>query len=116
MRSSQGETERVQNLRLKFLVPNLWAGAVVVMDNLSAHKLATITPMIEAIGASTLLLSPYSPDFNPIELWWSQLKSFLRGFAPTTVEKVDQIIAIALELMNPQHLQNWFANCCYCTS
>jgi transposase len=42
--------------------------------------LATITPMIEAIGASTLLLSPYSPDFNPIELWWSQLKSFLRGF------------------------------------
>jgi transposase len=100
----------------KFLVPNLWAGAVVVMDNLSAHKLATITPMIEAIGASTLLLSPYSPDFNPIELWWSQLKSFLRGFAPTTVEKVDQIIAIALELMNPQHLQNWFANCCYCTS
>jgi transposase len=100
----------------KFLVPNLWAGAVVVMDNLSAHKLATITPMIEAIGASTLLLSPYSPDFNPIELWWSQLKSFLRGFAPTTVEKVDQIIAIALELMNPQHLQNWFANCYYCTS
>ncbi len=60
----------------KFLVPNLWSGAVVVMDNLSAHKLASIIPMIEAVGASTLLLSPYSPDFNPIELWWSQLKSF----------------------------------------
>jgi transposase len=64
----------------KFLVPNLWTGAVVVMDNLSAHKLASIEPMIEAPTASILLLSPYSPDFNPIELWWSQLKSFLRSF------------------------------------
>jgi transposase len=100
----------------KFLVPNLWTSAVVVMDNLSAHKLASIEPMIEAVGASILLLSPYSPDFNPIELWWSQLKSFLRSFTPTTVEKVDTIIATALELMNPQHLRNWFANCCYCTS
>jgi transposase len=100
----------------KFLVPNLWTGAVVVMDNLSAHKLASIKPMIEAVGASILLLSPYSPDFNPIELWWSQLKSFLRSFTPTTVKKVDTIIAAALELINPQHLRNWFANCCYCTS
>ncbi|WP_445252049.1 MULTISPECIES: transposase [unclassified Microcoleus] len=31
-----------------------------------------------------LNLSPYSPDFNPIELWWSQLKAFLRHFSPTT--------------------------------
>jgi transposase len=99
-----------------FLVPELWVGAVVVMDNLPAHKLASITPMIEAVGAKVIDLSPYSPDFNPIELWWSQLKSFLRGFAPTTAEMVDTIIAIALDLINPQHLRNWFSNCCYCTS
>jgi transposase len=60
-----------------FLVPNLWEGAVVVMDNLPTHKLGTIEPLIQAAGASLLNLSPYSPDFNPIELWWSQLKSFL---------------------------------------
>ena len=60
----------------KCLVPQLWSGAVVVMDNLPAHKRASIVPMIEAIGAKVLCLSPYSPDFNPIELWWSQLKSF----------------------------------------
>ena len=35
----------------KFLVPELWSGAVVVMDNLSAHKLDSIVPMIEAVGA-----------------------------------------------------------------
>jgi hypothetical protein len=42
----------------KFLRPELWAGAVVVMDNLPAHKLASIVLMIEAIGASVICLSP----------------------------------------------------------
>lgn len=100
----------------KFLVPQLWSGAVVVMDNLPAHKVDSIKPMIESVGASILCLSPYSPDFNPIELWWSQLKSLLRQFSPTTTKMVDTIIAVALDLMNPQHLKNWFTNCCYCTS
>jgi len=86
------------------------------MDNLPAHKLASIKPMIEAVGASILCLSPYSPDFNPIELWWSQLKSLLRQFSPTTTKMVDPIIAVALDLMNPKHLKKWFTNCCYCTS
>jgi transposase len=53
----------------KCLVPQLWSGAVVVMDNLPAHKLAAIAPLIQAVGANVLNLSPYSPDFNPIELW-----------------------------------------------
>ncbi|MFL9453304.1 MULTISPECIES: IS630 family transposase [Nostocales] len=100
----------------KFLLPQLWPGAVVVMDNLPAHKLASIEPMIESVGAKVLCLSPYSPDFNPIELWWSQLKSFLRTFSPTTTEMVDKVISVALDLMNPQHLKNWFTKCCYCTS
>jgi transposase len=100
----------------KCLVPQLWSGAVVVMDNLPAHKRASIVPMIEAIGAKIICLSPYSPDFNPIELWWSQLKSLLRRFAPTTTEMVDTVIAVALNLMNSQHLKNWFSKCCYCTS
>jgi transposase len=98
------------------LVPQLWLGAVVVMDNLPAHKVDSITSMIESVGASILYLSPYSPDFNPIELWWSQLKSLLRQFSPTSTKMVDTIIAVALDLINPKHLKNWFTNCCYCTS
>lgn len=98
----------------KCLVPELWQGAVVVMDNLPAHKVAAIAPLIEAVGARVLYLSPYSPDFNPIEHWWSQLKAFLRQFSPTTSNRVDTLIKIAMELMDPQHLRNWFAHCCYC--
>ena len=98
------------------LVPQLWSGAVVVMDNLPAHKVDSIKPMIEAVGASILCLSPYSPDFNPIKLGWSQLKSLWRQFSPTSTKMVDRIIAVALDLINPKHLKNWFTNCCYCTS
>ncbi len=77
----------------KFLVPELWLGAVVVMDNMPAHKIASIAPMIQAVGASIINLLPYSPDFNPIELWWSQLKSFLRKFSPKTPKKIDIVIS-----------------------
>ena len=98
------------------LVPQLWKGAVVVMDNLPAHKVDAIAPLIEAVGARVLYLSPYSPEFNPIEHWWSQLKAFLRQFSPTTSKRVDTLIATAMDLMNPKHLRNWFAHCCYCPS
>jgi putative transposase len=45
------------------LCPHLWRGSVVVMDNLPAHKVAAIVPMIEAVGASVIYLSPYSRLF-----------------------------------------------------
>jgi transposase len=93
----------------KCLVPQLWKGAVVVMDNLPAHKVKAIAPLIEAVGAKILYLSPYSPEFNPIEHWWSQLKAFLRQFSPKTSTRVDLLIKIAIDLMNPEHLRNWFA-------
>lgn len=99
-----------------FLLPQLWVGAVVVMDNLPAHKVEAIKPLIESVGASVLYLSPYAPEFNPIEHWWSQLKAFLRLFSPATASGVDGLIKIALQLMNPEHLKNWFAHCCYCAS
>jgi len=100
----------------KCLLPQLWEGAVVVMDNLPAHKVKEIEPLIQSVGASVIYQSPYSPDFNPIELWWSQLKAFLRQFSPTTTSRVDVLIRTALDLINPKHLRNWFTNCCYCAS
>ena len=47
----------------KFLVAELGVGAVVVMDDLPAHKIASIAPMIEAVGASIINLWPYSRLF-----------------------------------------------------
>lgn len=59
------------------------------MDNVPAHKVEEIEPLILSKGASLLYQSPYSLDFNPIEHWWSQLKAFLRSFSPTTTKMVD---------------------------
>ncbi|WP_333334454.1 MULTISPECIES: transposase [unclassified Microcoleus] len=78
-----------------------------LIDNLPAHKLAVIEPLIQSAGASILNLSPYSPDFNPIELWWSQLKAFLRKFSPTTTKMVDVLLSTALGLVNTKHFKNW---------
>ena len=60
------------------LCPKLRPGHVVVMDNLSAHKIDGVRERIEACGAQVLYLPPYSPDLNPIEKAWSKLKTALR--------------------------------------
>ena len=44
----------------KFLCSQLWAVALIVRDNLPAHKIASIVPMIQAVGAIVICLSPYS--------------------------------------------------------
>ena len=50
------------------LAPTLSPGDIVIMDNLSAHKLIAVRATIEAAGAELHFLPPYSPDFNPIEM------------------------------------------------
>ena len=67
------------------LVPELSAGDVVVMDNLSSHKGVDMRRSIEAAGASFLYLPPYSPDFNPIENALAKLEALLRKAAERTV-------------------------------
>jgi transposase len=56
------------------LVPALRQGQIVIMDNASFHKHRRTRDAIEAAGCSLLFLPPYSPDFNPIEKFWANLK------------------------------------------
>jgi transposase len=60
------------------LAPSLKPGDIVVMDNLSSHKVSDVMEAIEAAGASVIFLPPYSPDLNPIERMWSKIKAILR--------------------------------------
>lgn len=90
------------------LVPTLNPGDIVVMDNLPAHKGAPVRTMIEACGASLLLLPPYSPDFNPIENAYAKFKSNLRKAAARTVEALETAIADALRTFAPDECANYF--------
>jgi len=67
------------------LAPELRRGDVVIMDNLSSHKRASVRELIEAAGARLLFLAPYSPDFNPIEKAFARLKAMLRKAGERTV-------------------------------
>jgi len=60
------------------LGPILRAGTVAVPDNLAVHKVAGLDEVMQRFGARLLCLPPYSPDFNPIELAFSKLKTGLR--------------------------------------
>jgi transposase len=68
------------------LAPTLKPGDVVVLDNLSAHKVPGAREAIEAAGANPLYLPPYSPDFNPIEQIFAKLKALLRKATECSVE------------------------------
>ncbi|MGD0546686.1 MAG: IS630 family transposase [Terracidiphilus sp.] len=72
-------------------------GEVVVMDNLSAHKVTGIRERIETCGAQWLNLPPDSPDLNPIEKAWSKFKKYLRDAKARTKEALDQAVTDALK-------------------
>jgi len=95
------------------LCPQLRPGQVVVMDNLSAHKVPGVRERIEAAGAELLYLPPYSPDFNPIEQCWAKVKQSLRSAKARTVEMLQSAIAQALTSVSPQNAAAWFAHCGY---
>lgn len=52
--------------------------SVIIMDNVAIHCQPRIKQAIEAAGCLVRYLPPYSPDFNPIELTFSVLKSWVR--------------------------------------
>jgi len=95
------------------LCPKLRPGDAVVMDNLSAHKVAGIRERIEATGAQLLYLPPYSPDLNPIEKAWSKFKKFLRDAKARTQEALDQAITEALKTITAANPAAWFRHCGY---
>ena len=90
-------------------VPELSPGDIVVMDNLSAHKVTGIRQAIEAAGARLLYLPPYSPDFNPIEMAFSKLKAFLKKTAARTVDDLWKAIAKGIETFTLVECHNYFA-------
>ena len=97
----------------QMLAPSLEPGAVVVMDNLKAHKVAGVEAAIRAVGASLLYLPPYSPDLNPIEQVFAKFEALLRKVAARTKEVLWSTIGQLLEQFSPDECANYLANCGY---
>lgn len=63
----------------KMLLPELKEGQTVILDNASFHKSKKTIELIESVGCHVLFLPPYSPDFNPIEKAWANIKRIIRN-------------------------------------
>lgn len=97
----------------QFLVPTLSPGDVVIMDNLSVHKVKGVREAVEVAGATVMYLPPYSPEFNPIEQAFSKLKALLRKAAARTKEALWKAIADAIDAIAPTECANYFTNSGY---
>ena len=103
----------------QILVPQLWPGAVVLMDNLSVHKGSRIQELISSRNAKLIFLPAYSPDLSPIELCWSKFKEFLRSRQARTQEQLDRVISEALAEPSGSYIaqiteddvMGWFEHC-----
>jgi transposase len=93
------------------LGPTLRPGDGVVRDNLPAHNVDGLAALVEKRGARRLYLPPYSPDFNPIALAFSKLKTKLRQLQARTREALEKAIRAAVKWIRRQDARNWFAHC-----
>jgi transposase len=93
------------------LVRYLDPGDIVVMDNLSVHKSTEARSVIEAAGASILFMPTYSPEYNPIELWWSDLKRDLRRVTASTTETLLAQVQRLRAALPIQKISGWFRHC-----
>jgi len=93
------------------LCPWLRRGDVVVLDNLGAHKVHGVREAIEAAGACVVYLPPYSPDMNPIEYWWPDLKRGVRTAEPRSEKDLAATVRRLRAQVDVSKILAWFGHC-----
>ena len=106
--------KRFLNFLKQTLLPVLRKGDIVVMDNLSIHKVKGVKELILSASALPLYLPPYSPDLNPIEKLWSKLKTFLRKWKIRDVKLLRNAVKSAIFKIVTSDCQGWFQHSGYC--
>lgn len=97
----------------QILVPTLKPRQIVVMDNLSSHKVAGVRSAIEQAGASLWYLPPYSPDLNPIELAFSKIRWLMQSAGHRSVEELWSDTQRMLDAITPSNAVGYFRHCGY---
>lgn len=100
----------------QMLAPALHPGDIVVLDNLSCHKVAGVREAVTARGAEIRYLPPYSPDLNPIENAFAKLKALLRKAAERSVDGLWKLIGRLLDCFSSEECKNYIENAGYIRS
>lgn len=97
----------------EFIRPHLLAGDCLVLDNPGAHRASRIEQIANSCGAKVVWLAPYSPDFSPIQLMWSKLKTLVRASKARTREEIEAALVKALNQVTASDCRAWFRHCGY---
>jgi transposase len=107
------DTETFNAYIEQVLRPTIRPGDVLVLDNLAAHRASRLETVAEACSAQVLWLAPYSPDFSPIELMWSKIKTAMRAAKARTAAELNEALVAALQLVTHADCFGWFSHCGY---
>jgi transposase len=95
------------------LAPRLRSGDILVLDNLPTHKVKGLPDALTERGARVLFLPPYSPDLNPIEQVFSQVKNELRRRRLRTVTEVEDAFGQSLDWVTREEVRNYYRHAGY---
>jgi putative transposase len=98
---------------MRVLVPTLQPGDIVVMDNLGSHRNPCVRATVRAAGAKLFLLPKYSPDLNPIEQLFANIKHLLRKAGARSADAISAAIGQILDTITPQECSNYLAHAGY---
>ena len=93
------------------LIPTLNDGDIILMDNMRSHHVKEVEEVISKSEKqlTLLYLPPYSPDFNPIEMMWSKIKSVLRMLKTRNSDLLPVSIKTAFSKVLPSDCIGWFS-------
>ena len=93
------------------LIPTLKEGDITVMDNIRSHPVKEVSEIINhsAKHLTLLYLPAYSPDFNPIEMMWSKIKSILRTMKVRDISMLTDAIKTAFLKITASDCVGWFS-------
>jgi transposase len=87
--------------------------AMLVMDNLRAHKTPKARELLDRSGFPDRYLPSYSPDLNPIEPAWAQVKAELRRVAARDKDALQRALGPALDRVSAANARAYFRHCGY---
>jgi len=87
--------------------------AVLVMDNLGAHKTPEVRELLDGSGFPYRYLPSCSPDLSPIEPAWAQVKAELRRGAVRDKDALHRALGPALDRVSAANAAAYFRHCGY---
>lgn len=80
----------------------------LILDNCSSHKNDDVINILKENNVKYIFLSPYSPEYNPIELAWSKIKQFIKKVKPRCELYLGLSIYSAIDSVSLDDINGYF--------